>query len=200
MSRTLIVKTGFHLIAGCSLTLLLAASGAAFAHGSSSHNGGDHVTNGGHGPCINCGSGNGDNGSNGGNWTDNGEHHHHHHPPMTANQPPLHGPGSSHNPIIYHPVHGPGSSHNPIVSTANSPPGTVRDHRTGSSNGGSPYNRNCRTIVGGALNGDCISPAPGARIPPHRWDPTCNNRNISGCANVRDHRSPPSPQCYGDLC
>jgi hypothetical protein len=29
--------------------------------------------------------------------------------------PPLHGPGSSHNPIVYHPVHGPGSSHNPIV-------------------------------------------------------------------------------------
>ncbi len=30
--------------------------------------------------------------------------------------PPLHGPGSSHNPIIKHPpVHGPGSSHNPIV-------------------------------------------------------------------------------------
>jgi hypothetical protein len=30
-------------------------------------------------------------------------------------RPPLHGPGSSHNPIIYHPVHGPGSSHNPII-------------------------------------------------------------------------------------
>jgi hypothetical protein len=30
--------------------------------------------------------------------------------------PPLHGPGSSHNPIVWHPpVHGPGSSHNPIV-------------------------------------------------------------------------------------
>ncbi len=30
--------------------------------------------------------------------------------------PPLHGPGSSHNPIVKHPpVHGPGSSHNPIV-------------------------------------------------------------------------------------
>ena len=27
----------------------------------------------------------------------------------------VHGPGSSHNPIIFHPVHGPGSSHNPIV-------------------------------------------------------------------------------------
>lgn len=34
----------------------------------------------------------------------------------------VHGPGSSHNPIVYHPVHGPGSSHNPIVVH-------VRDHR-----------------------------------------------------------------------
>jgi hypothetical protein len=40
-------------------------------------------------------------------------------------RPPLHGPGSSHNPIIYHPVHGPGSSHNPIVYH----PPIVRDHR-----------------------------------------------------------------------
>ncbi len=30
----------------------------------------------------------------------------------------VHGPGSSHNPIVYHPIHGPGSSHNPIVNTA----------------------------------------------------------------------------------
>jgi hypothetical protein len=40
-------------------------------------------------------------------------------------RPPLHGPGSSHNPIVYHPVHGPGSSHNPIVYH----PPVVRDHR-----------------------------------------------------------------------
>ena len=33
---------------------------------------------------------------------------------------PLHGPGSSHNPIIAHPpLHGPGSSHNPIVVPPN---------------------------------------------------------------------------------
>jgi len=33
-----------------------------------------------------------------------------------APRPPLHGPGSSHNPIVKHPpLHGPGSSHNPIV-------------------------------------------------------------------------------------
>jgi hypothetical protein len=33
------------------------------------------------------------------------DHHHHRH------HGPLHGPGSSHNPIAYRPVHGPGSSH-----------------------------------------------------------------------------------------
>jgi hypothetical protein len=54
---------------------------------------------------------------------------------------PVHGPGSSHNPIVHHPVHGPGSSHNPIVvSTSKYPPGTVvRDHRNG---------KNCEYTVG----------------------------------------------------
>jgi hypothetical protein len=33
---------------------------------------------------------------------------------------PLHGPGSTHNPIVRHPpLHGPGSSHNPIVVPPN---------------------------------------------------------------------------------
>ena len=33
---------------------------------------------------------------------------------------PLHGPGSSHNPIVRHPpLHGAGSSHNPIVKPPN---------------------------------------------------------------------------------
>jgi hypothetical protein len=35
------------------------------------------------------------------------------HNPITYH--PVHGPGSTHNPIVYHPVHGAGSSHNPIV-------------------------------------------------------------------------------------
>ena len=60
-----------------------------------------------------------------------------------TNSPPLHGPGSSHNPIVYHPVHGPGSSHNPIVSKSGGnalPNGTVvRDHRNG---------KNCSYVVG----------------------------------------------------
>jgi len=41
------------------------------------------------------------------------------HGPGSSHNPivfhPVHGPGSSHNPIVFHPVHGPGSSHNPIV-------------------------------------------------------------------------------------
>jgi hypothetical protein len=63
---------------------------------------------------------------------------------------PLHGPGSSHNPIVYHPKHGPGSSHNPIVVPKRPgnrcqirtpyPCGTViHDHRNG---------RNCSYIAG----------------------------------------------------
>ncbi len=44
------------------------------------------------------------------------------HGPGSSHNPivdrPLHGPGSSHNPIVRHPVHGPGSSHNPIVCPA----------------------------------------------------------------------------------
>jgi hypothetical protein len=51
--------------------------------------------------------------------------------------PPLHGPGSSHNPILRHPLHDPGSSHNPIVKTGSGKRncitrGTVvHDHRNG---------------------------------------------------------------------
>jgi hypothetical protein len=63
---------------------------------------------------------------------------------------PLHGPGSSHNPIVHRPVHGPGSSHNPIVVgrrgggacgiQTSYPCGTViRDHRNG---------KNCSYIAG----------------------------------------------------
>ena len=34
---------------------------------------------------------------------------------------PVHGPGSSHNPIVYRPVHGQGSTHNPIVHRTKPP-------------------------------------------------------------------------------
>jgi hypothetical protein len=64
---------------------------------------------------------------------------------------PLHGEGSSHNPIVHHPVHGYGSSHNPIVTTrrgggrCSSPGGylacgtVVHDHRNG---------KNCSYVAG----------------------------------------------------
>jgi hypothetical protein len=98
-------------------------------------------------------------------WAD----HHHHgdqggatsnvpvHGPGSSHNPivyhPVHGPGSSHNPIVYHPVHGPGSSHNPIVTTSSprgggrcgSPGGylpcgtAVHDHRNG---------KNCSYVAG----------------------------------------------------
>jgi hypothetical protein len=172
MRKARIAKTTRRVIAGCSLALLIAAGGgAALAHGGGHKggghvgDGGDHVGNGGHGRCIDCG---GSRWTSGGNWArgDERRHHHHdyHHRLPTAGNPPLHGPGSTHNPIIYHPVHGPGSSHNPIIA----PMTVVRDHR---------------------------------RPPPHHHgpNPRCNSRNISGC-EVRDHRTPPAPQCLGDLC
>jgi hypothetical protein len=71
--------------------------------------------------------------------------------PGSAFAEPVHGPGSSHNPIVYHPVHGQGSSHNPIVvkpgrggsrcgTQTSYPCGTViHDHRNG---------KNCSYIAG----------------------------------------------------
>ncbi|HKS87115.1 MAG TPA: hypothetical protein VJR71_16680 [Pseudolabrys sp.] len=116
-------KTFLRVVAGCSLALLIAfGGGAVFAHGDGSHDEGNR---------------NGNNEQHHGNtgtwsdsgWSDSGWHHHHHHHKM-AGFGPLHGPGSSHNPIIdhpvHHPIHGPGSSHNPVVV----PVTVVRDHRT----------------------------------------------------------------------
>src|SRR5262245_30943206 len=63
------------------------------------------------------------------------------HGPGSSHDPivhhPVHGAGSSHNPIIFHPVHGPGSSHNPIVCTRKHPscgpaPGGVPPRPVGS--------------------------------------------------------------------
>jgi hypothetical protein len=169
MRDTHIAKATRRIIAGCFLALLMAAcGGTALAHGGG-HNGGEHLGNGadhvgnvGHGRCIDCGGSRWNEGS---NWTGgHHHHHHHHHSTMTGNEPPLHGPGSSHNPIVYHPAHGPGSSHNPIIAHVT----VVRDHRT--------------------------PPPRGARP-----NPKCNSHNFTGCGS-RDHRTPPAPQCLGDLC
>lgn len=87
-----ISKPGLHLIAECSLALLIAASsGAALAHGGS-HNGGSH-----------SGSGIQYRASNtGGNWGGKAVFHRHYRAIM-SNRPPLHKAGSSHKPIVYHP-------------------------------------------------------------------------------------------------
>jgi hypothetical protein len=67
-----------------------------------------------------------------------GGHHHHH--GDSAYSPPLHGPGSSHNPIVRHPLHGPGTSHNPILKKKCVARGTVvHDHRNG---------KNCSYVAG----------------------------------------------------
>lgn len=67
-------------------------------------------------------------------------------PALTGISGPVHGPGSSHNPIVYHPNHGPGSSHNPIMVAP------TRDHRgpNGAPQGGV-------TVDGGAVK---VTPAP----------------------------------------
>ena len=80
---------------------------------------------------------------------------------------PVHGFGSAQNPIVYHASKIP----SPVVNAGSlkAPPNpAVRDHRTGSSNGGSPYQRPRHHYPGGHHHGG------GRWYPPHP---------------VRDHRS-----------
>ena len=172
LTRKRVAKTGLYLIAGCSLALLVSAGcGTALAHGGGGHSGGgNHFSKGVHAGNFSGGLAGGMhyNGHNidGAHW-----HHHHHH---RGNGPgglgKVHGPGSSHNPIVYHPVHGPGSSHNPIIA----PTTVVRDHR-----------------------GRSHSPVipPGSVINDHRPRPHrpygCRNGYWRNCAwgSVHDHRS-----------
>jgi hypothetical protein len=106
--------------------------------------------------------------------------------PITTSQP-NHGPGSSHNPIVYHPVHGPGSSHNPILATQP----VVRDHRNpgdhrgGGFNGGSPGSSEGGVTV---TNGRTI-------VPTKLGDYPVYTVNCSGLCNgggptpiIHDHR------------
>ncbi len=175
-------KTPLHLAAGCAFALLLAlGTGAASAHHggghSGGHNGGDHM-NGGHGDHMNGGhnhKGRQHASNHGGDWSSHRRrhhHHHHHHHKKSAGFGPVHGPGSSHNPIVTHPPKVP----KPVVAVGPAkPPGEpiVRDHRN--------------------------PPSSGGRRRPSRFNPHCRKRDISGC-EVRDHRTQPKPQCYGDLC
>lgn len=163
-------------VTGCACALLI-AGGAALAHGHNNHNSGGHQDN---QRSMNSSG-------HGGDW--GGDHGWHHQPHHRKYKSAGTGPGG------LGPVHGPGSSHNPIV-TKTQP--VVRDHRNGSSNGGRPYDRSCLTVVGGPLNGSCIRGASHHHRPP-RFNPRCNKRVTVGC-KVRDHRTPPPTQCYGDLC
>ncbi len=97
---TSFAKTSLRLAAGCSFALMLAINGgAALAHGHGHNGGGDQ-----HHGFNNHNDHGGDWGGNHG-W--HHKHHHHHHHKSANNGPgglgPVHGPGSSHNPIVTHP-------------------------------------------------------------------------------------------------
>lgn len=98
------------------------------------------------------------------------------HGPGSSHNPivyhPVHGPGSSHNPIVYHPVHGPGSSHNPIVYHP-----VVRDHRHPQCGGG--FRRYCPNAPGGVY-----VTTTGSRG--GRYSDSGDTYTTNG--NVRDHR------------
>ncbi len=139
-----LAKTSLRLVAGCSFAALIAlGSGAAFAHGGG-HNGGGHNGNGGQSRMHNgSGSHNGKGGRHASSHWDShqGWHHkhRHHHKKSAGFGPgglgPVHGPGSSHNPIVTKPPKVP----KPVVAVgpAKPPPGThyihhipcSRDHR-----------------------------------------------------------------------
>jgi hypothetical protein len=60
---------------------------------------------------------------------------------------PVHGPGSSHNPIVYRPVHGQGSTHNPIVRGNRPKPGPC---------GVSGRPGDCHPVCRAGPHGECI--------------------------------------------
>ena len=119
MATRSFAKTGLRLIAGCSLALLVGAGcGTALAHGGGGHSGGgNHFSNVGtqfnkgvdagnfgHDRCRGCGGGPASGTHYSGHNIDGAYWHHYHH----RNNGPgglgtVHGPGSSHNPIVYHP-------------------------------------------------------------------------------------------------
>jgi hypothetical protein len=109
-----------------------------------------------------------------------------------SSHPPVHGPGSSHNPIVYHPVHGPGSSHNPIVYHPVHGPGSshnpivynpvVRDHRHPPQCSGG-FHPHCRPMLGNAPGGVIVT-ATGSRG--GRYAGGGDTYTTNG--NVRDHR------------
>jgi len=106
-------------------------------------------------------------------WNERGDDHYHHHRHHNhPNRPPLHGPRSSYNPVVYHPpvkpIPKPVAGAGPVKQAGTT---IVRDHRT----------------------------APPRRYGPGRVSAHCNKGDITGC-EVRDYRTPSSTQCLGDLC
>ena len=186
------------VLTGCSCALLLVVSSAALAHGGhNSHNSGGNHDN--HRLMHNSSNHGGDWGGNHG-WHHN--HHHHRHHKSASTGPgglgPVHGQGSSHHPIVAHPPKVP----KPVVTVGPvKPPAepVVRDHRSGSWHDGKPHDPKCLTVVGGPFKGGCVIPNPDPRHHHPRPNPRCNKTDSSGC-EVRDHRTPPPTQCYGDLC
>lgn len=136
-------------------TLFLAPAAGALAHG---HNGGWN------------GSGGSNHGDDFHQTISGNHHHHHHHGSGPFGTGPVHGPGSSHNPIVYHPKHGPGSSHNPIIT----PVTVVRDHRR-------------------------PPPRPNRQAYRDRMC-RLGHLSYCSPDHVRDHRTPPGTQCLGNLC
>ncbi len=113
-----------------------------------------------------------------------GSHGGSHSGPITTSQP-NHGPGSSHNPIVYHPVHGPGSSHNPILATQP----VVRDHRHGP-HGGGPNGGNSSSEGGVTVtNGRTKVPTKLGDYPV--YSAQCNSLSMcwpTPSPIIRDHR------------
>ena len=144
-----LAKTFLCVVAGCSLALLVGMNGPVLAHGGS-HN--DHGGHDGHSDHDNRRSK---------KEAHEHDHHHHHRHHKKTGIGPVHGPGSSHNPIVAQPPKIP----KPVTVVTNPkpgksptrkyPPGTViHDHRNG---------RNCTSIIGGTgPDGRFIRPAIGA--------------------------------------
>jgi hypothetical protein len=152
------------LAATLAASMVLSATGGAYAH-----SGGDH---------------------------DHGDHHHDGRD-NDDKGPPLHGPGSSHNPIVYNP---------PIVYT----PPIVRDHRGSGFEGVVRDHRGPNGAPGGVTvsAGGTVLPPPVVGYGGYHGHGGGHGTGLPGTGfrgDVRDHRGEPTPDngsnlCVGHLC
>lgn len=136
--RTALRETALrHVFVACAVALFVGGgSVAAFAHGGHHHDGGNHDDIG-----RRASDGLGGRDVDGGYW----RHHHHHRGNGPGGLGTVHGPGSSHNPIVYHPPFRPARPPIAAVGPAKLPPNPrrhltfcglqyagadVRDHRS----------------------------------------------------------------------